>query len=375
MSKEKLSGLLLIFAALFALILDNSPLAWLYDSLLTTHFSIQLGNIGLDKPLLLWINDGLMAIFFFLIGIEVKKEILFGELSNIKKAALPIVAALGGIIVPAAIYFGINQGNAYALQGWAIPVATDIAFALGILALVGTGLPKELKILLLSLAIIDDIAAILIIGAFYTENLSVDSLIISAIGVLLAVILNFKGVRNTAPYILIGVFIWVCVLKSGIHATLAGVIIALCIPQDKDKCPVKDLEHSLQPWVYFAIMPIFAFANSGINLSDFSISMISTTIPVGIIAGLFLGKQLGVFGFIWAGTKLGICKKPKIISWKQLYGIAILTGIGFTMSLFIGTLAFEKDIIEAKVRLGILIASLLSAVFGYMVLKLSIKKS
>ena len=368
---EKLGGILLIFAAVFALILNNTPLAALYDTLLTVHFSIQLADFGLDKPILLWINDGLMAIFFFMVGIEVKKEIRFGGLSNIKKAALPIIAALGGIIIPAIIYYTLNYGNDYALQGWAIPVATDIAFALGILALVGKGIPKELKILLLSLAIIDDIAAVIIIGSFYTESLSLEALIFAALGTVVALFLNVKGVRNTTPYIVLGIFIWICVLKSGIHATLAGVIIALCIPQNQGGCPVKDLEYALRPWIYFAIMPLFAFANSGISLLNFTPNMISTTIPVGIITGLFFGKQIGVFSFIWIGTKLGLCSKPDHVTWKQLYGMAVLTGIGFTMSLFIGTLAFEQDIIEAKVRLGVLVASTLSAVVGYIVLKLS----
>lgn len=377
MNKEKLSGLLLIFAAGLALILDNSPVAWLYDSLLTTPFIIQIGDFGLDKPLLLWINDGLMAIFFFMVGLEIKKEIYGGELSSVKKASLPVVAALGGIFVPAVIYLLVTIGDDYALRGWAIPVATDIAFALGILALVGKGLPSELRILLLSLAIIDDVAAITIIALFYTENLSVNALVLASIGFSIAVALNRFKVWSTVPYVLVGIFMWVCVLKSGVHATLAGVLLAICIPmtKNKDTCPARELEDALHPWVYFMIMPIFAFANSGINLSTLSPEMAMAPIPLGIILGLFVGKQLGVFSFIWLGSLLKICKKPDKVTWAQIYGIAILTGIGFTMSLFIGTLAYEKDIIEAKVRLGILVASLLSAVVGYSVLKMSAKKS
>lgn len=372
---EKLSGILLISAAMLALVLDNSPLAWLYDSLLTTPFIVQIGEYGLDKPLLLWINDGLMAVFFFLIGLEVKREILTGELSNIKKATLPIIAAIGGIIIPALIYTSVNFTDTYALRGWAIPVATDIAFALGILALVGKGLPKELKILLLSLAIIDDIAAIVIIALFYTDNLSIVALLFASGGLSIAIALNRFGVKNTTPYVLIGMFMWVCLLKSGVHATLAGVLLALCIPLTKKDCPATTLEHALHPWVYFMIMPLFAFANAGINLGTLSPEMVYAPIPLGIILGLFVGKQLGVFGFIWIGEKLKFCQKPKNVTWAQIYGLALLTGVGFTMSLFIGTLAYEKDIIEAKVRLGVLVASFLSAMGGYLVLRNSAKKT
>lgn len=374
---DKLSGILLIAAALLALALDNSSLAWLYDSLLTTPVIVQVGEFGLHKPLLLWINDGLMAIFFFLIGLEIKKEILGGELSSMKKASLPLVAAVGGIVVPAMIYLGINQADEFAVKGWAIPVATDIAFALGILALVGKGLPKELKILLLSLAIIDDVAAIVIIALFYTDNLSMTALALASIGMGAAILMNVAGVKKIAPYILIGIFMWVCVLKSGVHATLAGVFLAMCIPMTgcKKDCPVKDLEHALHPWVYFMIMPLFAFANAGINLSGFGLDTLMMPITLGIILGLFVGKQLGVFLFIWLGQTLKLCQKPDTTSWSQIYGLSILTGIGFTMSLFIGTLAYENDAVTAQVRLGVLVASLLSAVVGFVVLKLSVKQA
>ncbi len=249
MNQEKLSGIVLIVAAALALFLNNSSLSWLYDSLLTTPFVIQIGEFGLNKPLLLWINDGLMAVFFFLIGLEIKKEVLLGELSDFKKASLPIMAALGGVLIPALIYVGINHGDDYALQGWAIPMATDIAFALGILALVGGNVPKELKILLLSLAIIDDVVAIIIIALFYTDNLSFYMLAFGSLGAACAIALNLLGVKRTAPYILIGIFMWICVLKSGVHATLAGVILAMCIPMTgkQGACPVEELEHALHP--------------------------------------------------------------------------------------------------------------------------------
>jgi NhaA family Na+:H+ antiporter len=374
---EKISGFALIFAALFALILDNSPLAWLYDSLLTTPFIIQIGDYGLNKPLLLWINDGLMAVFFFLVGLEIKKEILGGELSSMKKASLPLIAALGGILIPASLYIGINHSNALAMQGWAVPVATDIAFALGILALAGRALPKELKILLLSLAIIDDIAAIVIIALFYTDSLSFMALALASTGFVGALALNRAGVIRIAPYVLIGFFMWVCVLKSGVHATLAGVLMALCVPmvgENKNDCPVKRLEKALHPWVYFMIMPVFAFANAGIHLDGFNLNMLTASIPFGIILGLFAGKQLGVFSFIFLAIKSGLCDKPKSVSWLQIYGLSVLTGIGFTMSLFIGTLAFDDYETMAQVRLGVLVASFLSALTGFLVLRFSIHK-
>lgn len=372
----KLSGILLIVAAALALIFNNTGLATFYEALLTTPVTIDVGGFGIAKPLLLWINDGLMAIFFFLIGLEIKREVLTGELSSMKKATLPIIAAIGGIVVPALIYVGLNSGNEYNLDGWAIPVATDIAFALGILALVGKGIPKELKVLLLSIAIIDDVAAILIIAFFYTANLSFLSLGLASIGMGLAIILNVMGVKKVSPYIIIGIFMWICVLKSGVHATLAGVLLALCIPMTnkKGECPVEELEHGLHPWVFFAIMPIFAFANAGVNLQGFSMEMLTASIPLGIILGLFVGKQIGIFGFIWLGTKLKLCTKPTTTNWTHIYGLALLTGIGFTMSLFIGTLAYDAPETMAQIRISVLTASFLSAILGYVVLKLSIKK-
>jgi NhaA family Na+:H+ antiporter len=367
---------LLIIAAVIALILDNSAIAWAYDGLLAMPVAIQVGDLILHKPLLLWINDGLMAVFFFLIGLEIKREFLEGELSSREQASLPVVAAFGGIIVPALIYFYFNHSDPAAIGGWGIPVATDIAFALGILSLLGDRIPRNVKILLLSLAIIDDICAILIISIFYTDNLSLLALVLSSIGFAAAVIMNRLGVVRVAPYILIGIFIWICVLKSGVHATLAGVLLAFTIPlKDKKggkKSPLEDLEHDLHPWVAYFIMPIFAFANAGVHLEGVSLSMFTEGVPLGIIAGLFVGKQLGVFCFVAFFVMLGLCKLPKDISWLQLYGMSLLCGIGFTMSLFIGTLAFSTPEIAAQVRIAVLIASTLSAVCGYLVLRASV---
>ena len=374
---EKLSGLLLIAAALCALAIKNSPMSDLYRSFLDTHVAFQFGTFVLDKPLFLWINDGLMAIFFFLIGLEIKREIFAGELSSIKRSSLPSIAAIGGIVVPALNYIGINSADEIAIKGWAVPVATDIAFALGVLALIGKGLPRELKILLLSIAIIDDIAAITIIAIFYTEHLSLIALGLSGIGVLAAASLNFCKVRNIAPYILIGIFMWVCVLKSGVHATLAGVVLAMFIPMTniKGECPLANLEHSLHPWVLFCIMPLFAFANAGVNLDGMNLSVLTTGMPLGIILGLFLGKQLGIFSFIWVGVKTKLCQKPNSVSWGHIYGLSLLAGIGFTMSLFIGTLAYKDPEILAQLRLSVLIASALSAIGGYAVLSALKKKA
>ena len=374
---ESAGGILLILAAVVALALDNSPLAWMYDGFLASPMAIQISDLIIKKPLLLWINDGLMAVFFFLIGLEIKREMIEGELSDFKKALLPVIAAFGGLLLPALIYFYFNKGDVIAMQGWGVPVATDIAFALGILSLVGKNVPASLKILLLSLAIIDDIAAVIIIAIFYTENLSVISLTLGSIGFALALFLNFKGVRRIAPYILIGIFMWVCVLKSGVHATLAGVLLAFTIPIKtigKSKSPLKELEHMLHPWVAYFIMPIFAFANAGVSLSGISIAALSASLPMGIMAGLFIGKQLGVFLFIGAAVMLGLCRLPKDLKWSHIYGLSLLCGIGFTMSLFIGTLAFEDPAMQAQVRISVLIASTVSAVCGFIVLRLSTKK-
>lgn len=370
---EAAGGILLMAAAALALILDNSSFSRIYDSLLGTPVAIHVGAFSIDKPLLLWINDGLMAIFFFFVGLEIKREIIEGRLSSMQKAALPVIAAIGGMIVPALIYAAFNHADPAALRGWAIPAATDIAFALGILALLGSRVPVALKVFLLALAIIDDLGAIIIIAFFYTSELSVSVLAIAAVGIAILGYLNYRGVTRTAPYLLTGLVVWVCVLKSGVHATLAGVIIALFIPlrtRDPEiRSPLKVVEHGLAPWVAFGIMPIFAFANAGVSLHDLSFAGLFSGIPMGIAFGLFLGKQIGIIGFVWAGVRLGIASLPAGVTWLQVYGVSILAGIGFTMSLFIGTLAFPDPEHAAAVRAGVLAGSTLSALLGFLLLR------
>ncbi len=370
---EAAGGIVLMFAAAFALALDNSPLAWLYDALLGTPVVIKIGAFAIDKPLLLWINDGLMAIFFFLVGLEIKREIVEGRLSSWQRASLPIMAAIGGMLLPALIYAVFNISDAVAMKGWAIPAATDIAFALGVLALLGSRVPVALKVFLLALAIIDDLGAIIIIALFYTSELSVSVLAIAAVGIAILGYLNYRGVTSLGPYLVTGLVIWVCVLKSGVHATLAGVIIALFIPIRAENAdghsPLKQIEHGLAPWVAFGVMPVFAFANAGVALYGLSLSDLIAGIPLGIAAGLFLGKQLGIIAFVWVGVKLGIARLPDGVSWMQIYGVALLAGIGFTMSLFIGTLAFSDPEHAAAVRIGVLAGSIMSGIIGYAVLR------
>ena len=380
---EAASGVLLMAAAALALLLDNSPLAWLYDGLLSTPVVVQVGALAIDKPLLLWINDGLMAVFFFLIGLEIKRELLEGQLSSWQQASLPAVAAVGGMAIPALVYVAFTAGDPAAMNGWAIPAATDIAFALGVLALLGKRVPAALKVFLLALAILDDLGAIIIIAVFYTADLSLTSLAIGGIGAATLVTMNRLGVTRIAPYMLIGLVMWVCVLKSGVHATLAGVVVALTIPlrvpnQSTDEirppsgwvaAPLPRLQETLHPWVAFGIMPIFAFANAGVALGALSLSDLLAPVPLGIALGLFFGKQLGVLGFAWAGTRLGLCRLPEGVTWLQVYGIALLAGIGFTMSLFIGTLAFSDPEYATAVRLGVLSGSILSGLAGYLVLR------
>jgi len=370
---EAAGGVILMIAAAAALLLDNSPLDWLYDSMLATPVVVQLGALMIDKPLLLWINDGLMAVFFFLVGLEIKRELLEGRLSTWNQAALPVLAAVGGMLFPALIYVAINAGDPAALNGWAIPAATDIAFALGVLALLGNRVPVALKVFLLALAILDDLGAIVIIAVFYTAELSLFSLAIGALCTAVLVTMNRVGVRRIAPYLLVGLVMWVCVLKSGVHATLAGVVIALTIPLRADgdgaASPLHQLEHGLQPWVAFFVMPMFAFANAGVHLAGLSVADLLAPVPLGIALGLFVGKQLGVFAFAWAGARLGIARLPDGVSWAQIYGAALLAGIGFTMSLFIGTLAFAGPEHAAAVRLGVLAGSLMSGIAGYALLR------
>lgn len=368
-------GILLFAAAILALAIENSSLNWLYDALLSTPVAVKIGALEIAKPLLLWINDGLMALFFFLVGLEIKREVIEGELSSINKASLPIIAAIGGMAVPALIYASITWNDPVALTGWAIPAATDIAFALGILAVLGSRVPVALKVFLLSVAVIDDLGAILIIALFYTENLSVSSLLLGAIGLAALIGLNRSGVRAFTPYMIIGLAIWVCFLKSGVHATLAGVLIALTIPMGRtatdDRSPLHHLEHELHPWISFLVLPVFAFANAGVPLTGLSFDALMAPIPLGVILGLVIGKQLGVFGATWAAVKLGIARLPDGVGWREIYGVACLTGIGFTMSLFIGTLAFDTAEQLNQVRLGVLAGSLVSGLFGYFVLRSS----
>ena len=373
LQKESAGGLLIIAAAVLAMLAENSPLKSLYDAWLSTPVGIQFGAFLLNKPLLLWINDGLMAVFFFLVGLEIKREFLQGELSDRSRLLLPAVAAVGGMAVPALVYVAFNHGDPVALSGWAIPTATDIAFALGVLSLLGNRVPNSLKLFLLTLAVIDDLGAIIIIALFYSGELSVNSLLVAAASLFALLIINRRGVIRIAPYLLTGLLLWVAVLKSGVHATLAGVVLAFFIPL-KDKStggsPLTRLEHQLHPYVAFLTLPLFAFANTGISFTGLSPQSLLHPVPLGIAAGLLVGKQIGVFGFTWLAIKLGFGKLPGGVGWMPLYGVAALCGIGFTMSLFISSLAAEQVGTGMMVdnRLGILGGSVLSAVIGYLVL-------
>lgn len=372
-ARETSAGIVLFVAALLAMIAVNSAFNPYYLAFLNIPVVVQFGALEIAKPLSLWINDGLMAIFFFLVGLEVKREILEGELSSFDKAALPAIAAVGGMAIPAAVFLYFNWNISENVNGWAIPAATDIAFALGVLALLGKHAPLSLKILLLAIAIIDDIGAIIIIALFYTADVSSFSLILSAVGVAVLILMNRLGVVRVAPYILVGTFLWICVLKSGVHATLAGVLAALAIPLNaKDgTSPLKHLEHILHPWTAFLVLPIFAFANAGVSLAGLQVSDLFAPLALGIAAGLVIGKQIGVFGFMFVAAKLGLVRRPMGVSWLQLYGLACLTGIGFTMSLFIGNLAFVDPEQIETVKLGVISGSLVSGLLGYLILRFS----
>ncbi len=367
---EAASGILLVCAAALAIVVDNSPLAPWYDALLRLPATVAIGDFGLSKPLLLWINDGLMAIFFLLVGLEIKREILEGELSSFTRLLLPCVAAVGGMLVPALIYVAVNWTDPPALAGWAIPAATDIAFALGVISLLGSRAPLALKVLLTAIAIIDDLGAIVIIAVFYTADLSLFSLAGAGVAIVGLVVLNRLGVRRLAPYLLIGVLAWVLVLKSGVHATLAGVAVGLAIPLGDKRAdsPLRRLEHMLHPWVAYAILPTFAFANAGISFAGFQLRDLLDPLTLGVAAALFFGKQIGVFGGIFLVVASGLAPRPSGISWMGLYGTSLLTGIGFTMSLFIASLAFTDPALVNAVRFGIVIGSLASGVLGYAVL-------
>jgi NhaA family Na+:H+ antiporter len=376
---ESSSGYLLIAATVVALIMANIPPAQqAYDWFLGLQLTITIGGLGVDKPLLLWINDALMVFFFMLVGLELKREMVEGQLSRPDQVILPVLAALGGLIVPAAIFWWINGDIASQKNGWAIPTATDIAFALAMLGLMGSRVPLALKVFLTTIAIVDDIAAIVIIAIFYTSDLSVISLTLAGLGIAGLALLNRFSVMNLAPYMLIALFIWLCVLKSGVHATLAGVVVAMFIPlrAGDDDSPARHLEHKLHPWVAFAVLPIFAFANAGVPLYGISIEKLTSGVPLGIIAGLFIGKQLGVFGMVAIARMFRLAQLPEGTTWGQIYGVSLLCGIGFTMSLFIGTLAFEHGNFDmlSGVKLGVLVGSVLSALVGLLVLHLALPK-
>ncbi|WP_122499847.1 Na+/H+ antiporter NhaA [Pseudomonas viridiflava] len=366
---EAAGGLLLISAAALALIINNSPLSWLYNAFLETPVEARIGALQIAKPLLLWINDGLMALFFLVIGLEVKREVLEGHLSKPSQIVLPGAAAIGGMVVPAVIYVALNTGNAEALNGWAIPMATDIAFALGVLALLGKRVPVSLKLFLMTLAIIDDLGAIIVIALVYSGELSQVSLILAAVSIIALIAMNRSGVSRLAPYLLVGLVLWVCVLKSGVHATLAGVVLAFCIPlrTSSKASPLLTLEHGLHPWVAYGILPLFAFANAGVSLAGVTMDSFTHSVPLGIAAGLLLGKTLGVFGLTWLAVKTRMASLPREANWGHVLGVSILCGIGFTMSLFVGSLAFEPGVsaYAGEDRMGILTGSILSAIIGY----------
>jgi Na+:H+ antiporter, NhaA family len=382
---EAAGGLLLMGAAAIALLIANSPLATYYFMFLEMPVEIRVNNFDIAKPLLLWVNDGLMAVFFFLVGMELKREVMEGHLSSLARASLPAFAATGGMLVPAAFYVAFNYGDAAALQGWAIPAATDIAFALGVLTLLGNRVPPSLKAFLLSVAIFDDLGAIVVIALFYTAQLSVVSLAVAAILVAGLALLNRSGVIRPAAYFVLGIPLWIAVLKSGVHATLAGVVLAMFIPlrmpRPIDGSPPQEsllhhLEDTLHPWVAFGVLPMFAFVNAGVPLIGLSITDLLHPVPLGIVCGLFFGKQLGVLGMCWIAIRAGIAALPYGTNWRQLHGITLLCGIGFTMSLFIASLAFEVATTpySGLERLGILIGSLLSGGAGYLLLRSALGK-
>lgn len=375
---ESSGGIILMMAAVLAIICANTGLNYYYDQLLSTPVAVQVGALVIAKPLLLWINDGLMAVFFFLVGLELKRELLEGELSDKRNIVLPAVGAVGGMAAPALVYMFFNHADAVAMKGWAIPAATDIAFALGVLALLGSRVPTGLKIFLTSLAIFDDIGAIVIIALFYTAKISMLSLVVVAVCLPLLAVLNRRGVESKSAYILIGVVMWVAMLKSGVHATLAGVILAMFIPikskSSPDYSPLKSMEHDLHSVVAFVVLPIFAFANAGINFTGVGLEQMLHNVPVGIALGLVVGKQIGIFGLCALAVKLGLAKLPAGMGWLGLYGTAVLCGIGFTMSLFISSLAFEETDVNMLFddRLGIIVGSLVSGVAGYFIIRFSL---
>jgi NhaA family Na+:H+ antiporter len=375
---EAASGLVLLIAAIIALVISNSKFNALYFSTLNQYLFIGINDFGLKLSVHHWINDLLMAIFFFFVTLEIKREFIQGELSNLKKALLPIIGAVGGMLIPALFYVVINFGNIDTINGWAIPSATDIAFSLGILSLLGSRVPISLKIFLTALAIIDDLGAILIIAFFYSGDLSISYLSLILISYIFLLILNKFGIKQFIPYLIIGTFMWFFTYKSGIHATIAGVLLATTIPhrvKNKDFSLLIKLEHAISPYVAFIIMPIFAFANAGVSLEGLSVSSLLQPVPLGILLGLFIGKQVGVMAFSFFAVRLGVAQMPDNSNWLSLYGVSVLTGVGFTMSLFVGNLAFAENIQYIDgVKIGVLAGSLLSTLFGYFILLITSKK-
>jgi NhaA family Na+:H+ antiporter len=377
---ESASGIILFVMALAALILCNSPYADVYQHLWQITMAIHVGSYSLSEPLLFWVNEGLMTLFFLMVGLELKREFLEGELASIKQVILPAIAAAGGMLVPALIYCAINYQNPETIVGWAVPVATDIAFALGVLSLFGRRVPLGLKLFLMALAIFDDVGAIVIIAFSHTGSLSYVSFGLAISAIILLFLMNKLGVRRLTPYLLVGFMLWLCVLKSGVHATVAGVILAFVIPlrrtDEGESSPSRRLEHILHPWAAYFVMPLFAFANAGLSFEGLSLRIAFDQIALGTITGLLLGKQIGVFFFSWLAIRLGWAELPENTSWFELYAVAILCGIGFTMSLFLGTLAFEgsNPIYLVEVRVGVLLGSLLSGVIGALMLQMALLK-
>ena len=376
---ESAGGMILVAAAVLALVLANSPLADLYVQFLGLKLTVMVESFGVSKPLLLWVNDGLMAIFFLLVGLELKREVVEGQLSRPDQIILPALAAIGGLVAPAVIYWLINRDNPQGINGWAVPTATDIAFALAILSLLGSRVPASLKIFLTTIAIFDDLGAIVIIALFYSADLSTASLAAAGAGIAVLFVLNRLGVKSLAAYLIVGIFIWLFVLKSGVHATLAGIAVAAFIPLKggDEHSPSRHLEHILHPWVAYAVLPLFAFANAGLQFAGVGLDAVTGTVSTGIVLGLFFGKQIGVFGVTAMVIGLGIAKKPEGSNWINLYGIALLCGVGFTMSLFIGSLAFEHGGFSniAALKIGVIAGSLASALCGWLVLHLSLPKA
>ncbi len=375
---EAASGLVLLFAAIVALIISNSELSELYFSTLNKYLFVGINNFGLKLSVIHWINDALMAIFFFFVTLEIKREFLQGELSNIKQALLPIIAAVGGMLVPALFYVYINLGDSETLNGWAIPSATDIAFSLGVLSLLGKRVPLSLKVFLTALAIIDDLGAIVIIALFYSGDLSIKYLSLMLLAFIALLVINKFNVKKFLPYLVIGLFLWDFTHNSGIHATIAGVLLAMTIPhrkKEKDFSLLIKIEHAISPYVAFGIMPLFAFANAGVSLEGLSLNSLLDKVPLGILLGLFVGKQLGVFVFSYISIKLKVAQMPNNSNWFNFYGVGVLTGIGFTMSLFVGNLAFVENIQYMDgVKIGVLTGSLLSTLFGYFLILLTPNK-